>query len=124
MGTQINKGLQVFGHGSVQATNLAAGEKASVVIGSVGSDKDREELLSEIMLKLDELQSHIQNQPTLPGRELVADSAATLKEELSKPKPNKLTVTAVLDGIGAAVKSVTTIAGCVEGLKAIISRLL
>jgi biotin-(acetyl-CoA carboxylase) ligase len=122
MSNQTIHGLQVSGHGSVQATNLAAGQHATAIF-QAKPDPQRQEALEEILQRLDQLAEQIQREQSLADRESVAEAAATLKGEITREKPNRLTVSAILEGIGSAVKSVTGIAASVEGLKAIIGRL-
>jgi hypothetical protein len=54
----------------------------------------------------------------------VLQSTQAAKDELSKEKPNKLTVRSILSGIAESVQSVSTIATAVEGLKTAVGILL
>jgi hypothetical protein len=51
-------------------------------------------------------------------------SAEKVREELSREKPSKLTITSLLDGIAHAVSSIGTISTAVAGIKAAIAALL
>ena len=75
-------------------------------------------LLNELMQALDD------HAGTLENPDKVRDSTEVVAIELSKDKPNKLTITAVLNGITSSVQSVSAIALAVEALKNAIGTLL
>jgi hypothetical protein len=54
----------------------------------------------------------------------VTEAALSVKEKLTKEKPNRLTLKSLLGGITDSVKSVSGVALAVEGLKAAVTVLL
>ena len=70
------------------------------------------------------LQSLAEHGNQIPNRAEVTEAAQSVKEELTKEKPNRLTLKSLLGGIADSVKSVSGIAIAVEGLKAAVIALL
>lgn len=120
-----NKGIQVSG-GTFNAVNVAVGDSAKVYETVYTADKmSEQEKWQEIHERLDELEKALNAYAaSLDNPDEVRDSTAAVAEELSKDKPNKLTITSVLNGIADSVKSVTVIAVAVEALRNAIAALM
>lgn len=117
-----NEGMIVSG-GSVKANQIAVGRNASIKVAYAGRSLEAKGL-REVKDKLDELLVAV-SAHTGPGpqREELMRSTEVVATELSKQKPNKLTITSILDGIASSVKSVTSIVSASEALKAVVSAL-
>jgi len=80
--------------------------------------------MQQVLLRMEELLQLLATQGhLLPNSDEVLHSAQTVKEELSKEKPSKLTLKSVLHGIADSVKSVSTIATAVEALRVAVGAL-
>ena len=123
--SDTNKGIQVSG-GTFNADNVAVGDSAKAYKIVYAADQmSEEEKWQEIHEKLDELEEALNaHAASLNNPDEVRGSAAVVAEELSKDKPNKLTITSVLNGIADSVKSVTVIAVAVEALRNAITTLM
>jgi hypothetical protein len=115
-----NEGIVQSG-GNMTATNLAVGRNA-VVNQSQGGESDAlREVRAQLANVLQALERHGQE---IANREEVIQSAQSVQQELSKDKPNHLTLKSLLSGIAESVTSVSTIATAVEGLKLAVTTLL
>lgn len=123
--SDTNKGIQVSG-GTFNADNVAVGDSAKAYKTVYAADKmSEQEKWQEIHEKLDELEKALNaHAASLNNPDEVRGSTAVVAEELSKDKPNKLTITSVLNGIADSVKSVTVIAVAVEALRNAITTLM
>lgn len=120
----VNSGIQVSG-GSFSADNVAVGSGAQAHKTVYGNTQSELESRQEIQKKLAELEKALDAYASLlENAEEVRNSTATIADELKKKQPNKLTVSAILNGIADSVKSVTGIALAVEALKHAITTLL
>jgi hypothetical protein len=120
-----NEGIYQTG-GSINADQLAIGRNASIskTINAAAQSLDQKGL-QEIKEKLQALYEALETDGgSLKNAGEVMESTEVVAKELSKDKPNKLTLTGVLDGILGAVKSVTSITGAVNLLKKAIETLL
>lgn len=113
-----NEGIYQTG-GTINAEQLAVGRNASVIktvnaASQALEQKGLQEVQEKLQIFMDTLSAHLDR---LDNREEILESAETVAKELTKKKPNKLTVTAVLDGITSGVKSVTNLATASELLK-------
>lgn len=115
-----NEGVIQHG-GSINAGNLAVGRGATATqYQSASSDAGLAAVQAQLdkVLELLATKSH-----EIPDHEDVVQSAQSLKQELDKDKPNKLTLKSLLSGIADSVKSVTTVATAVEALRTAITAL-
>jgi hypothetical protein len=116
---QPNEGIVQHG-GSIDAGALAVGRRARAIqrvdaAASALGDRDEiaarlREITALLLAHADELE-----QPD----ELLA-ATGTVAEELTRPQPNRLTVSSLLAGIAGAASSVTGIAAAVTALRAAI----
>lgn len=113
-----NEGIYMTG-GTINAEQIAVGRKARATkIVSSANQALEQKGLQEVRDKLDELVNALTTHAdALDNPDEVLDSAEVVAEELSKDKPNKLTLTAILSGIASSVQSVTAIATAVDALK-------
>jgi hypothetical protein len=117
-----NEGIIVSGHASIRAKQMAVGRNASIV--NAGSALEAKGL-QEVRDKLERLFAAVSaHSGSVSERETLLHSTEAVAGELAKDKPNKLTVASILDGIAGAVKSVTSIVGAAEALKAAVAALL
>lgn len=119
-----NEGIVQHG-GTINAEQLAVGRGAKavkMVKGGVISDSDDFKEIKESLEKL--IKAVNENSSSLDNQSEIVNSTEVVVKELSKEKPNKLTVTAILDGIANGVKSVTSIAAAALGLKSCVEKLL
>jgi hypothetical protein len=81
--------------------------------------------LPEVLERLNKLGKALKlHTDSLENHDEIVDSANKVAEELHRDKPNKLTITAILNGIAEGVKSVTGIATAVEALKRAVAAML
>lgn len=113
-----NEGIYMTG-GTINAEQLAVGRKARAMKIVSSADQALEQKgLQEIREKLDELVNILtEHADALENPDEVLDSTEVVAEELSKDKPNKLTLTAILSGIASSVQSVAVLASAVDALK-------
>jgi hypothetical protein len=113
-----NEGIYMTG-GTINAEQIAVGRKARATkIVSSANQALEQKGLQEVRDKLDELVNALTTHAdALDNPDEVLDSAEVVAEELSKDKPNKLTLTAILSGIASSVQSVAAIATAVDALK-------
>jgi hypothetical protein len=106
MATIDNRGVMVTGHGTLHAQQIAAGDHAHAQ-GGAGTEAGA---LAELQARLDELLERMREQGAAvpPGAEA---AVVTVRDELARPQPNKMVVTAVLDKVSDAVKAVGSLAG-------------
>jgi len=110
-----NEGLIITG-GSINADQIAVGKYAQTI--KTANEALTQKGMQEIQVRFDELvQALNDHSDALVNPDEVRDSTAVVAKELSKEKPNKLTLIAVLNGIASSVQSVTAIAVAVEALK-------
>jgi hypothetical protein len=110
-----NEGLIITG-GTINADQIAVGKYAQAI--KTANEALTQKGMQEIQVRLDELVQALNNHSdALVNPDEVRDSTAVVAKELSKEKPNKLTLIAVLNGIASSVQSVTAIAVAVEALK-------
>jgi hypothetical protein len=121
----VNKGIQISG-GTFNAENVAVGDSARAYKTVYAVDTmSEQEKWQEIRDRLDELEKVLDTHAAaLSNADEVRDSTAVVSKELSKDKPNKLTVISVLNGIAESVRSVTAITVAVEALRHAITALL
>jgi translation initiation factor 2B subunit (eIF-2B alpha/beta/delta family) len=105
-GGTINAGALAVGRGA-RATNVV--EAASRTLEARGH-AELAERLEELIHALDAHASELSNAAEL------LQATQVVAEELVKERPNKTTVTGVLAGIAAGVKSVAGLAGAAEAL--------
>ena len=116
-----NEGLIITG-GTINADQVAVGKYARAIKNA--NEALAQKGMQEIQVRLDELVQALNNHASaLENPDEVRDSTEVVAKELSKDKPNKLTITAVLNGIASSVQSVTAIAVAVEALKNVIGML-
>jgi len=119
-----NQGIQVSG-GSFNADNVAAGPRAQAHKTSYGDTWSELEKRQEIQKKLAELEKALDaHASSLQNAEEIRSSTTVIADELRKKQPNKLTVSAILNGIADSVKSITGIALAVEALKNAVTTLI
>ena len=113
-----NEGIYMTG-GTINAEQIAVGRKARATkIVSSANQALEQKGLQEVRDKLDELVNALTTHAdALDNPDEVLDSAEVVAEELSKDKPNKLTLTAILSGIASSAQSVAAIATAVDALK-------
>ena len=113
-----NEGIYMTG-GTINAEQLAVGRKARAVkIVSLADQALDRKGLQDIREKLDELVNILTaHADALDNPDEVLDSTEAVAAELSKDKPNKLTLTAILSGLASSVQSVAAVATAVEALK-------
>lgn len=115
-----NEGVIVTG-GTFTATNTAIGRKAQVNGAQAHSTEAMKEAQKQMDLILGLLQEHAAQ---IPNHADVTDAAQAVKNEITKDKPNRLTLRSLVEGIASSVKSVSTMAVAVEALKTAIAALL
>jgi hypothetical protein len=113
-----NKGIIVQGHGRIDATQLVAGGSASIIYGSGNSITDAQSKLDNLLSAIDK------NRKALSNPDEIRENAQLVAKEVVKQSPNRLTITALLDGVCSAVKSATGVALAAEAFKAAIEHLL
>jgi hypothetical protein len=112
-----NEGIVVSG-GALRAGQLAVGRGASVTVGAAGTDP-------EVIRRLDALLELVeQHAAALSDPAAVRSTAEVLRDEVTKPKPNRITVRGLLAGLTEAVGTVTPLLSAVEGLKVVLAALL
>ena len=113
-----NEGIYMTG-GTINAEQIAVGRKARATkIVSSANQALEQKGLQEVRDNLDELVNALTTHAdALDNPDEVLDSAEVVADELSKDKPNKLTLTAILGGIASSVQSVAAIATAVDALK-------
>jgi hypothetical protein len=110
-------------NGKITAKQIAVGKNARAIQNT--NKASAQDAMQQIQTRLDELMQALDDHSdALENPEEVRDSTKAVAEELSKDKPNKLTITSVLNGIASSVQSVTTIAVAVEALKNAIGKLM
>jgi len=110
-----NEGLIITG-GTINADQVAVGKYARAI--KIANEALAQKGMQEIQVRLDELVQALNNHASdLDNPDEVRDSTEVVAKELSKDKPNRLTITSVLNGIASSVQSVTAIAVAVEALK-------
>ncbi len=120
-----NEGIYMTG-GTINAEQIAVGRKARATkIVSSANQALEQKGLQEVRDNLDELVNALTTHAdALDNPDEVLDSAEVVADELSKDKPNKLTLTAILGGIASSVQSVAAIATAVDALKHAITLLM
>jgi len=109
----INTGVSISG-GTINADQFVGGQDAKAYKWDNLPPKE----LQHIYAKLDELERAIQKHGSEVERaDDLINAAKTVKAELASAKPNKLTVTAILDGIAHSVRSIASIASLAKTLK-------
>jgi len=117
-----NEGIVVYG-GSVTAKQIAVGRNANIKVVEAGRSLEAKGL-REVKDKLDALLAAVSaHAGPAPEREQLMHTTEAVATELAKEKPNKLTITSILDGIASSVKSVTSIVSASEALKAVVTAL-
>jgi hypothetical protein len=86
-----------------------------------GSADDLQELRQKLEALMVMLKEH-EVKLAQPGE--VMDAAGTCAREIADGKPNKLTLTTLLDAIGARAKSVTEVVSAVAAVKNLVAALL
>lgn len=111
MGTINNAGIMVTGRASLQAGQVAAGDHAHA--GAAGADGAA---LAQLQARLDELLAQMRaHAAVLPAG---AEAAlATVRDELARPQPNKMVVTAVLDKVKETVQAIGSLAGLATAVR-------
>lgn len=121
MDKYINKSTNIKGS-TFNAKNAAFGDN-NIVGDTTSAAKSRD--MQEIQARLNELMQALnKHESTLENPEEIRESTSIVAKELSKEKPNKITLTGVLTGIASSVQSVTAIAVAVEALQKAIGTLL
>jgi hypothetical protein len=115
-----NEGVIVNG-GSFNATNAAIGRNSQVNQIQLGGADAMNQAQKQMDLVLRLLQEHA---ALVPNHEEVTEAAQSVKNEITKEKPNRLTLKSLLEGIASSVKSVSTLAVAVEALKTAVSVLV
>lgn len=120
-----NEGLIQTG-GKIEADQIAVGHNARAIRYLSEATETLEQAgLLEIQTMLAHLIRVLEEHAgSLPNRDEIISSAEIVTKELSKEKPNKLTVTSVLEGIAGSAKSVTVIATAAQALRSAITTLL
>lgn len=115
-----NSGIIVTG-GTLQAKAVAAGDnaRANYREQSVSSDTQKENM-QEFLSRMDELIALVRKEPGCANTGM-DNALETAKKELSSQTPNKFLVTSVLEMVATHAKSVTTIMGCLEGLRKLVT---
>jgi hypothetical protein len=117
----VNEGLQQSG-GSIHAEVVAIGRNARARKTAYGGDgPGRRELQDKLTALIAALHEHGDR---LPSRAEIEDTTERVKAELEQPKPNRLTLTALLSGIADGAKTVGAIANAAAALKACVVALL
>jgi hypothetical protein len=113
-----NEGIVVSG-GSLRADQLAVGRHASVTVGAApGTDP-------EVVRRLDALLELVEKHAAaLSDPAAVRSTAEVLRDEVTKPKPNRITVRGLLAGLTEAVGTVTPLLKAVEGITVVLAALL
>jgi hypothetical protein len=114
-----NEGIIQRG-GSLQAGALAVGRGASAVqqVDAAAAQLERDGE-AEVARRLRDLTELIQTHAAgLQQPDDVLSSAGLVADEIARPEPNRLTVSALLEGISRAAGGVTGIAAAVTALRA------
>jgi hypothetical protein len=121
--SKVNQGIIQSG-GKIEANQIVVGRGAQAVSMSSESDgenrKLREELQKSVALLIQTLETHRNNLTN--GPELL-ETAQSLEREVLAKKPNKLTATAILEGIAKAAGSVSAVGTAVEAIHKILALL-
>jgi len=119
-----NEGI-VQHNGTINAGQLVVGSASKAVKVIKGGELFDSEVFKEINEKLNELLKTVnENSSQLDNQSEIVSSTEVVVNELSKEKPNKLTITAILEGIANGVKSVNSIGSAALGLKSCVEKLL
>lgn len=114
-----NEGI-IIKNGKIEARNLSVGKNASSTEKNIYSTEslNREDTIQKICNKLDNLIEMIKaNAGEVENSNDIIGTTQIIANELSKDVPNKLTITALLDGVASNLGSLTTIASLVIKLK-------
>ena len=102
----------IVNKGNITAGNLAVGHGASI---NVGGDTNQD--VQQLTALLDQLLAKLQNtQEPIANKEELVKTVATLKEEVNKPSPSKLTIKAVGSALLSSLKYVNTLAPIAESV--------
>lgn len=120
-----NEGIIMTG-GTIKAEQVAVGKNAHAVkIMSAAKESLEQKGLHEIWDKLEQLEKTLNTYgSSLGNRDEIDGATKEIAKELSKDKPNKITVTGILEGVANGVKSVANIATSVEALKKVVMAFL
>jgi hypothetical protein len=116
-----NEGIIISGRGSLAADQVAVGRKARAEMTVTGSTNDLRELQEKVEALLLVLKRH---KAQLVQADEVMDAASTCAHEIASGKPNKLTMTTLLDAIGARAKSLTEVVSAVAAVKNLVAAFL
>ena len=117
----INEGLQQSG-GTINAEVVAVGRNARAAKTTHGGeDPGRREMHDKLDALVAALREH---GDALPHRAEIEYTTERVKAELEQPKPNRLTLTALLSGIAEGAKTVGAVATAASALKACVAALL
>jgi hypothetical protein len=110
MATIHNQGVMVTGHGVLHAQQLAAGEHAHAQGGADAAS------LAALQARLEVLLERMREQAgAIPqGTE---QAVVAVRDELARPHPNKMVVTAVLDKVSDAVQAVGSLAALAKTVR-------
>jgi hypothetical protein len=119
-----NEGIIVSGRGSLTADQVAVGRKARAQ-KTVSGDALAADALRELQEKVEALVLALkQHEAELPQAHELTDAAEGVAREIGGGKPNKLTVTALLDAIAARAKSLTDVVSAVAAVKNLVAAFL
>ena len=117
----INEGLHQSG-GSIRAEVVSVGRNARATKTTYcGEDSGRREVLDKLDALIAALREH---GDALPRRAEIENTTERVKAELEQPKPNRLTLTALLSGIAESSKAVGAVATAASALKDCVAALL
>lgn len=120
MSQDHNEGIIISG-GKLTAKAVAVGRGASAQVSSASAAAD----LAELQRLLSELSRKLEREgagSTDPSGE-VKRAVQSVQQELSQPKPSRLTVTALLEAIASSVKAVASLATIVESARQLVEKI-
>ena len=119
----INEGIVQSG-GKIEANQIVVGRGARAASISPTADKEsehlRQQLQTSVALLIETIEAH---RGDFTNSKQVLETAQLLNKEAEASTPNKLTLTAILEGIGKAAASVSAIGGSVAAVQKIIGLL-
>jgi len=119
MSRDHNEGIIISG-GKLTAKAVAVGRGASAQVSAFAAADlgELQGLLSELSRKLEQEGAG----STDPFGE-VKQAVQSVQQELSQPKPSRLTVTALLEAIASSVKAVASLATIVETARQLVEKI-
>jgi hypothetical protein len=117
MGPQRNEGISMSG-GRIDAAALAVGRKARAINPTAAAqhaleERGHHEIANRLAALMHLLETHAAQ---LDNPDELKTTTETIAAELTNDKPNRITVTGLLNGLADGVRSVTSLTTAVDAL--------